>query len=234
MPTLSEATSTDLSAYASAEPRSGAFPAPTIFSYQPNMNPMMRCPLPPIWQTTPDSLRQFYSSAQVPQTRLFNPPANGVSTIAVSKRDVTLVQSTASSSGTSGTATNTKAAQTALTTAVLNPGMMFKGVLDISKAFQLLSLASSTACRIELYGTKLAQNLDVGRALDTPPPAGVTQNIICDLVLDTNPYQWSFQNRTGNNGDAPVQQADIYVTVTNLGASSTAITVSVLYVPLES
>ena len=36
-------------------------------------NSFMRCPLPPIWQANPDSIRQFYVSGRVPQNRIFAP-----------------------------------------------------------------------------------------------------------------------------------------------------------------
>lgn len=31
----------------------------------------MRCPLPPIWTSNPDSIRQFYVGGRVPQTRIY-------------------------------------------------------------------------------------------------------------------------------------------------------------------
>jgi len=40
---------------------------------EPTLNPYLRCPIPPVWQSSPDSLRQFYQGNRVPQTRLFNP-----------------------------------------------------------------------------------------------------------------------------------------------------------------
>jgi hypothetical protein len=73
----------------------------------------------------------------------------------------------------------------------------------------------------------------MSRGLDVAPGAGTAQNIICDVVLDTVPYQWTFQNRTGANGESP-QTTAIYVTVTNLNTTSSAVTVTLLYVPLAS
>jgi hypothetical protein len=110
---------------------------------------------------------------------------------------------------------------------------VFTGVMSISKGFQLLDLSVGTPCRIQLYGTQAAQLQDRARALDSPPPAGTAQNIICDVVLDTAPYRWTFQNRIGANGDSP-QNPSVYVTLTNLDATSDVITLTLSYVPLEN
>jgi hypothetical protein len=48
-------------------------PAAPSTDLAPGYNPYLRCPIPPIWQSAPDSLRQFYNGASVPQVRLFNP-----------------------------------------------------------------------------------------------------------------------------------------------------------------
>jgi len=95
----------------------------------------------------------------------------------------------------------------------------------------LLLLSSSATCRVELYGNASIQAGDLARPLDTPPVS--PQNIITDVVLDTVPYQWSWQNRIGANADNP-QTSLVYITVTNLNVSSSAITITVSYVPLES
>jgi hypothetical protein len=196
---------------------------------QPIRGTMMRCPLPPLFQPSPDSLRSYYLKGQVPQFRIFTPPATqsaGTST----------TTSTAVISGSSGggsTPAVIVASIATVKTGVLNPGQSFIGTLSISKSFQLLSLSASGAIRFELYGTAAAQTSDAGRALDVPPAAGTTQNIICDVALDTAPYQWTYQNRVGANGDSP-QVGTAYVTVTNIGTSSAAMTTTLTYVGLES
>ena len=196
---------------------------------QPIRGTMMRCPLPPLFQPSPDSLRSYYRNGVVPQFRIFTPPATqsaGAST----------TTSTAVISGSSGggsTPAVIVASIATVKTGVLNPGQSFTGTLSISKSFQLLSLSASGAIRFELYGTAVAQTSDAGRALDVPPAAGTTQNIICDVALDTAPYQWAYQNRVGANGDSP-QVGTAYVTVTNLGTSSVAMTATLTYVGLES
>jgi hypothetical protein len=72
MPTLSESLGTDTSGYTPAETTSPGASSPST-NLQPGYSPYIRCPIPPIWQSSPDSLRFFYSGGSVPQTRLFNP-----------------------------------------------------------------------------------------------------------------------------------------------------------------
>lgn len=208
-------------------------PAPSG-DQQPFYNAMIRCPLPPV-SVTPDSLRQFFTGGKVPQVRLLSPPntnqgsgINGTTTI----NQTTIVQSTSSGSG-GGSTVNLAPKTATLTTNVLAPGAKFTGVASVSKSFQLLSLSSTTACRVELYGTASAQSLDISRGVDVAPAAGTIQNLLSDIVLDSNPFSWTFQNRIGCNGDVP-QKTAIYVTITNMSSTATAITVSYAYLPLES
>ena len=80
MPPLATRTGADLSGYSQVAPTPTAvsYVAPVAVSsqqnQQPGLNSYLRCPIPPVWNATPDSLRQFYQNSVVPQTRLFNPP----------------------------------------------------------------------------------------------------------------------------------------------------------------
>jgi hypothetical protein len=220
-------------------------------SQEPGFNHFLRCPLPPIWQSSPDSLRQFYQNGKVPQTRIFNPPLlNGGNTggsaigITGSGSNATLTKTATQlvtdivtqTVNTSVKAAASAAVQTALAqtsqatiqTTALSNGQVFAGTIALAKAFQLLNVSASSPCRIQLYGTALAQAGDAGRGLDVPPPAGSTQNIICDVVLDTSPLQWFFQSRTGANADSP-QTNKVYVTITSLAPITGPITVNVGY-----
>lgn len=239
MPSLSEAVGTDLSGYKPVEP-GVAQPMPPPSSTPSYVNPMMRCPLPPIWQTSPDSLRQFTNNGVVPQNRLFTP-----SQITVRSGNTTLNQFVSASSASTGNGGSTGgggvapstskvgiASQTSVVTGVLSPGGIFRGVLQCAKAFQLLNASATQACRIQMYGTALSQLIDLSRPLDVSPPAGSSQGIICDLALDTNPFMWSFQDRVGANADNP-QASLVYITITNLTAGSTALTVTVKFITLE-
>ena len=206
--------------------------APSISqSSEPTLNPFLRCPLPPVWQTTPDSLRQFFQGFRVPQTRLFNPQSNtnGGGTVTVNQ----FANSSSESSGGSSTSVVIAATQVSINTTSISPNSTFTGVLKLSRSFQLLGVTSNYASRIQLYGTALEQLADSYRGLDVPPPAGTIQNIICDVVLDTNPYQWSFQDRVGSNADT-TPSSNVYITITNLDAATGVLTVNILYVPIAT
>jgi hypothetical protein len=125
------------------------------------------------------------------------------------------------------------AQQVSVTTNPLNPGQVFVSSFSVSKSFALLGLSCNSPVRVQMYGTAQAQSFDAARGLDVPPPAGTTQNIICDVALDTAPFNWAFQSRVGSNGDSP-QKSTVYVTLTNLDTKSDTITVTLSYVPLES
>lgn len=244
MPSISEAVGADLSSYhpvGTPKVPVGAPPPPVDIAY-PGYNPMLRCPFPPIWTSSSDSQRQFFQFGRIPQSRILSPSpsivnANPVSTSSSGS------SSSSSSSSTSGSTANTsggnsfinqtgKLIQASVTTALLSPGQQWAGIIPMSKAFQLIGLSSVSACRVRLYGTQIAQTGDYSRGVDVPPPAGTVQNIICDIALDTNPFQWAFQNRLGTSGNSP-QTTILYVTVTNLGASSRPVTITLQYVPLE-
>ncbi len=229
MPKLKDAQNSDLSGY---EPvmlsPTGSLPPMTEF--QPKYNPYIRCPLPPI-SVTPDSLRQYYVGGQVPQFRVLT-PTNNTSSGGTNTTNITqnIISSTTSGGGTSSSLT---AKSISISTAVLNPFGIFFGSLGLSKSFQLISVAASSPCRIEIYGSLSAQTLDAGRAIDSAPIPGTQQDLITDLILDTIPYQWSWQNRIGANTEVP-QNPAAYITVTNIDTISEAITVSLVYVPIES
>ncbi len=70
MPSVKEATGQDLSGYTPVTPSPQASLPPTQ-NLQPVLNTVIRCPLPPVFQSNPDSLRQFYSGGAVPQFRIF-------------------------------------------------------------------------------------------------------------------------------------------------------------------
>lgn len=207
----------------------------TTLDFDPGRNNMIRCPVPPLWQDSSDSQRQFYIAGKVPQMRFMTPNPSSPNS-ALTGNGGSVVIENGGSGGNSGGASTTAtvaAAQSVITTPVLSPNAKFTGVLSVSKSFQLLSIAAGSPSRVQFYGTANAQSSDMSRGLDSPPPAGVAQNIITDVVLDTAPYQWSFQNRVGSNADQP-QKTAMYVTITNLDSMSDAITLTLQYVPLES
>lgn len=234
MSSIKDALSVDVSGYVpvdkSTVPNKGASLAHPL---EPTLNPFSRFPLPPM-QVSPDSLRQFYQGGQVPQMRFLVPPNNVPGSNSGTTVNNTVI--TGGSGSTSSTTINNGLslnAQFASITPILNPGDIFTGVVSIAKSFELISLAATSDCRVQLYATNMAQVIDSGRALDVAPPAGTSQDIITDVALDTFPYNYSWQNRIGHNGDTP-QTLFIYVSITNLGAASLAIAVTVQYVALET
>jgi hypothetical protein len=230
MPPLNQMTGLDLAQMGYAPvTNAGAAGPPPDSNQQPTRNAFMRCPFPPIATASPDSLRQFYTNGVVPQNRIYNPgPIAGTGVGSGGSANVTV----SSSSSTNTTVTSTLAISSAfLKTPSLLPGAKFIGQVSMSKAFQLLVASASGPVRIELYGTGNAQTLDSYRGLDIPPPAGTFQNLICDIALDTAPYQWNFQDRFGINADSP--QAPIaYITITNLSGSPASLMVTLSYIQL--
>ncbi len=196
---------------------------------EPGYNVYLRCPLPPIWTTPPDSLRQYFINGVVPQVRLFNPPSNsGSNGSSVSN---TYLSSSSGGSRGGNTYTTLKIVSTSLTTPSISPSAKYIGSLSLSKAFQLMNLTASSPCRVQIYGTAAEQSADSYRGIDVATPAGTAQNIICDVVLDTGPFNWTFQDRVGGNGDNPTA-SNVYITITNLDVITDSITVSLGYVPV--
>lgn len=213
-----------------SKPYSASTPSTDL---QPGLNAFLRCPLPPIWSTPPDVTRQFYQGGVVPQFRLFNPPpVSNQSTGSVTNITNVSGSSSGGSSGGSST-TSLVITNTSIKTPSIIPGNKFSGSFTLSKAFELLSVTANSACRVQLYGTATAQSSDASRPIDVSPPAGTAQNIICDVVLDTSPFIWKFQNRTGSNSDNPVSST-IYITVTNLDVLTDIVTLTFQYIPVVS
>jgi len=232
MPPLKDATSTSTAGYVpvTASPQASV---PPISDLQPTLNTMLRCALPPVFQAAPDSLRQFYQGGKIPQFRLLSAVTTTISGGSTGGSAQVVNSVVAASGGTVPSAPTLVEKQAVITTTVLGPGAQFVGTLpNIGHSFQLLTVASNVAARVQIYGTKFAQTADLSRGLDQAPPAGTTQSIVTDIALDTAPMKWNFQDRIGANGDVP-QTTNAYCTITNLSASATTITVTLQYVPLE-
>lgn len=193
-------------------------------------NPYRRCPLPP-FSTTPDTLRQFDESGKIPARRVI-PLPNQVAGTGGSVTNITQVTNPASSSGGGSTTLTLVEASVTITVPALAAGQSFSTSVQMSRTFQLILLNSRQACEVRVYGTALAQAADVPRSTDSAPPFETSQNIITDVVFDTSPFQWNFQNRVAGNADNP-QTPTIYVTVINpsaVGVGGNLVTLT--YVPL--
>jgi len=194
------------------------------------VNPWIRSPLPPI-NAGPDTLRQFNDGdANVPRRRVLPLPSNnglgGGSTVT----NTTVIQSTAS-----GATTPALTAQTvSYVSSMLNAGSTGYSTLNLTaKSFQLIYMAATGPCEIRIYGSANAMAADASRAMDAPPAAEWANNIITDVVLDTAPYTWNWQNRVGANSNTP-QTTNLYIAVTNLSGGPTQIQLNLTLLPLES
>jgi len=99
--------------------------------------------------------------------------------------------------------------------------------------FILYKVAVSSPARVELYSTSSFQTLDQGRSASTPVSLGSENGIIGDfnLVLSSESPWICSPAPTGFNGDDPISST-VYITVTNLTASSSTVTVSLSYLPM--
>lgn len=198
-------------------------------------NAFIRCPLPP-FNATVDTLRQFNESGKTPTRRVLPLPAATSANGGGSVTNTTVINQGGGSSGGS-TVVPTKLVSATLTLDVpaLTPGGIFTATVTMAKSFQLLQLTSSAPLEVRMYGDAITQGGDVPRATDTAVPFETVPGIITDIVFDTAPFVWSWQNRIGANAD-PVQNTNIYLTVVNpsqIVGSASAI-ISVQYLPLES
>jgi len=196
-------------------------------------SPYARCPLPPS-NNSADSLRQWGQGSEVPKFRTQTPPSNvtggGGGTTVVHVGTVNAGGS-GGGGGTPSTPILPTAQSVSTTTPPLAPGQTWQGTLQIAKAFIMQSVAVNLQARVELYGTKAGQTLDLSRPITTPPPS-TTQSIIMDVALQSA-LIWKVLDCVGSNSDS-TQSSTIYITVTNLSGTVGAITVSMQFVPEQS
>ena len=197
-------------------------------------NPYIRCPLPP-FNATSDTLRQFNEGGKVPTRRVIPLPVSTTSGGGGSVTNTTVISQSGGSSGSTVVQTKLVSATVTLNVPALTPGGIFTATVTMAKSFQLLQLTSSAPLEIRMYGDAITQGGDVPRATDSAVPFEIVPGVITDVVFDTAPFIWSWQNRIGANAD-PVQNTNIYVTVINpsqiVGSASASI--SIQYLPLES
>jgi hypothetical protein len=194
-------------------------------------NPYIRCPIPPL-NIDPDTLRQFNQNGKTPTRRVIPLP---ISTVGGggSVTNTTVINEGSSSSGSS--TTKLVSASVALSVPSLTPGQVFVATVTMAKSFQLLQITSTQAVEVRVYSNSSAQSSDRVRITDAPVPFEVFPGIITDIVFDTAPYIWNWQNRIGANASSP-QTTSIYVTVINPSQLTgvPAATISIQYLPLES
>lgn len=194
-------------------------------------NPYIRCPLPP-FNAGPDTLRQFNENGKTPTRRVIPLPESTMNGGGGSVSNTTIIQQ-----GGSGSSTAPKliSASVAIAVPPLAPGEAFMAFAAAAKSYQLLQLSSTEALEVRLYADAATQGADTPRDTDTAVPYEVVPGVITDVVFDTAPYVWNWQNRIGANADGP-QTLNLYISVINpsdLTGTSNAV-VTVTFLPLES
>jgi hypothetical protein len=96
-----------------------------------------------------------------------------------------------------------------------------------------LQVSATVPVEFRLYSSVATRVQDLTRGTDVPVPFEVFSGLITDVVFDTSPFLWSWQNRIGANTDSP-QTVNGYVTVFNpTGSSTSAGTATIRFLPLE-
>ena len=233
MSNISDRTGVDTSRYAPV-----AIPPPSNAQLEQPLLPVrdskLRFSAPNIPGAFPssDTLLGYHLGGQIPQYRIPVPPSQTGGTSTATSFGTAIVTGGGTSSSTT-TNNPAKSQTTSIATPVINPSNQFTGILTMAKAFVVLTVTVNAAARVRLYSTASAQNVDRTRPITQGPGYGTEQGIIGDIVLDTAPVVWQAENMVGCNGDSP-QTANVYLTVDNIGLASTAITVTILYVPIQS
>ena len=196
-------------------------------------NKYIRCPLPP-FSANSDTLRQYNEGGAVPTRRVIPLPTSVREGSGTQIINTTVTNSSGSGSSSGGTGSSLKATTAFLNVPSLAPQGAFQTTLQMAKSFQLLQVVASAPIEVRLYGNLLAQVIDISRLSDTAPPFEIT-GMITDVIFDTAPYQWYWQNRIAANADNP-QGLNIYVTIVNPSPTTgTGLsTLAVTYLPLET
>ncbi len=192
-------------------------------------NPFIRCPLPP-FNATSDTLRQFNEDGKIPTRRVIPLPISTTIGGGTTNNNTTIIQQGGSSSGGSTGSLTTKTVT--VNVPALGTGDVFTQIVQMAKSFQLLQVTSSNPIEVRVYGDLTTQISDSSRATDTAPAFEVTQGLTTDVVLDTAPFQWNWQNRIGANADV-TQTTNMYLTFVGVSGISGA-TVTITFLPLES
>jgi hypothetical protein len=233
MPPLSKALrSQSPKGYAAIEELPSTPPVPKEPGRVLGANPFIRCPLPP-FNATSDTLRQFDENGKIPTRRVIPLPAQigaGGSTTIVQNTAVTSQSGGSSGSGNSPVVVAAKTVT--INAPTLLPGDVTILTVTVTKVMVLMLVGASDLCEVRIYGDSTSQISDVSRATDTAAPFEVTQGLVTDVVLDTTPLQFNWQNRLFVNQDSP-QTSKMYVTILNPSAGAVTPAVTITYLPLE-
>jgi hypothetical protein len=237
MSTLDQATNTDMTGYSRATPPQAPQYVPPYLdeNVAPRYNPMLRTPLPPS-NSSPDAQRNFYQVGKFPQMRIASPTVQ--SSVGSSLTQVTRVSGTSSSSS-SSTIVTTSSQQEQVASVVTSPlgvGAEWQGTVSMAKLVTIKVITVNNPARVRVYSTKVQQVTDAPRGDTTTVLSETQHGVIVDLFFpgDDGVFSWILSPAAvGGNCDQP-DSAALYVTVDNIGGSSTPITVSFSYVGEES
>jgi hypothetical protein len=233
MPPLSQALRKETpEGYAAREELPEPAKTPALPTLPPQgANPFIRSPLPG-FNISPDALRQFNENIKVPVRRVIPLP-----TQTTQNGSLTIVNNTIVSPQAGGGGGGNAPITVNVKTVTIDAGTLLPGdiaVLDAttSKIAVLMIVGSSDECEVRIYGDAGSQSADVPRQTDTAPAFEVTQGLVTDVVLDTPPLQWNWQNRLFVNQDSPQSNA-MYISVLNPTAGAVTPSVTITYLPLE-
>lgn len=141
------------------------------------------------------------------------------------------------STNTTNSVTITSKIGTVQTASVVTPNLSttqsYETSIATSTSFVPLLISVSSPARVELYATANAQIADFLRLNTNSPGPGTEQGIFLDVTIDSSPFTWlvtpTLPASNADNPQAPVS----YITITNVGTGTAAITVSVQYLVLQ-
>ena len=109
----------------------------------------LRCPLPALWNSTPDSQRQAYRGAVIPQFRVMLPQQSQAGGSAAGSSGTTAASGGSSGGGSGGGSgpTQPTAQSVSTTSGSLNPNQSFVSSVQVAKSFALLGVTASGPVR---------------------------------------------------------------------------------------
>ena len=99
------------------------------------------------------------------------------------------------------------------------------------KGYALLSIQTSSAAWVTVYSSSAAQSSDSSRTITTDPTPG--SGVIAEAITASGTTQYFSPAVIGYNNDLPVTTS-VYLKITNTGAASAAITVTLTMIKLEA
>lgn len=117
-----------------------------------------------------------------------------------------------------------------IVTASLAAGATENGTVAVARGAELYTITADRACRVIFYSTAAARTADSGRALGVPAPPG--EGISGEFsfagpgtfYVDPTPVLKNLDSTT----------SDIYYAITNNSGGASVVTVTILFLPLET